>query len=41
LLTLAVRQVAQQIGGRFGVTLVTTLVGIGMGYALATRKKLA
>jgi hypothetical protein len=40
LLTLAARQLAEQIGGRFGVTLVTTLVGIGMGYVMATRKKL-
>jgi hypothetical protein len=39
LLTLAVRHVAQQIGGKFGVTLVTTLVGMGMGYVMATRKK--
>ena len=39
LLTLAVRQFAQQVGGRFGVILVTTLVGIGMGYVMATRKK--
>ena len=40
LLTLAVRQLAEQIGGRFGVTLVTTLVGIGMGYFMAIRKPL-
>ena len=40
LLALAVRQLAQQIGGKFGVTLVTTLVGIGMGYVMAIRKKL-
>ena len=39
LLTLAVRHVAQQIGGKIGVTLVTTLVGMGMGYVMATRKK--
>ena len=40
LLTLAVRQLAEQIGGRLGVTLVTTLVGIGMGYFMAVRKPL-
>jgi hypothetical protein len=38
LLTLAVRQLAEQIGGRLGLTLVTTLVGIGMGYFMAIRK---
>jgi hypothetical protein len=38
LLTLAVRQLAEQLGGKFGVTLVTTLVGMGMGYFLAVRK---
>jgi hypothetical protein len=40
LLTLAVRQLAQQIAGKFGVTVVTTLVGMGMGYVMAIRKKL-
>ena len=39
LLTLAVRQFAGQIGGKFAVTLVTTLVGMGMGYFMAIRKK--
>ena len=39
LLTLAVRQVAEQAGGKVAVTLVTTLVGMGMGYFLAIRKK--
>lgn len=39
LLALAFRQLAEQIGGRFGVTLLTMLVGIGMGYFLAVRKK--
>ena len=38
LLTLAVRQLAEQIGGRLGLTLVTTLVGMGMGYFMAIRK---
>lgn len=40
LLTLAVRHLAQQLGGKLGVTLVTTLVGMGMGYVMAVRKKL-
>jgi len=39
LLTLAIRQLADQIGGRFAVVLVTTLSGIGLGYFMATRKK--
>lgn len=38
LLTLAVRQLAEQLGGKLAVTLVTTLVGIGMGYFMATRQ---
>ena len=41
LLTLAVRQLAEQIGGRLGLTLVTTLVGMGMGYFMAIRKPLS
>ncbi|MDP2964815.1 MAG: hypothetical protein Q8N39_02115 [Pelolinea sp.] len=40
LLTLAARQLAEQIGGRFAVVLVTTLTGICLGYFMATRKKL-
>jgi hypothetical protein len=39
LLALAFRQLAEQVGGRFGVTLLTTLVGVGMGYFLAISKK--
>lgn len=39
LLTLAVRQLADQIGGRIAVMLITTLTGICMGYFMATRKK--
>ena len=41
LLTLAVRQVAEQAGGKLAVTLVTTLVGMGMGYFLAIRSRQA
>jgi membrane associated rhomboid family serine protease len=40
LLTLAVRQLAEQLGGKFGVALVTTIVGMSMGYFMAIRKKL-
>ena len=40
LLTLAFRQLAQEVAGKLGVSLVTTLVGIGMGYVMAIRKKL-
>jgi len=40
LLTLAIRHLAEQLGGRLGLTLVTTLVGIGMGYFMAIRRPL-
>jgi len=39
LLALAARQLADQIGGRFAVMLITTLTGICLGYFMATRKK--
>ncbi len=39
LLTLAIRKVAEQIGGRIGLTVVTTLIGIGLGYFLAASRK--
>lgn len=41
LLTLAVRQLAEQVGGKLAVTVVTTLVGMGMGYVMATRQQSA
>ena len=40
LLTLATRHLAEQIGGRYGVMLFTTLTGTFLGYFMATRKKL-
>jgi hypothetical protein len=40
LLTLSARHLAEQIGGKFGVVLFTTLTGTCMGYFMATRKKL-
>jgi hypothetical protein len=40
LLTLAGRHLAEQIGGRVGVTVFTTLTGTFLGYFMATRKKL-
>jgi len=40
LLTLAARHLAEQIGGRYGVMLFTTLTGICLGYFMATRKKI-
>jgi hypothetical protein len=40
LLTLAGRHLAEQIGGRYGVMLFTTLIGTFLGYFMATRKKL-
>lgn len=39
LLTLAVRKFAEQIGGRIGVTVVTTLIGVGLAYFLATSRR--
>ena len=39
LLSLAVRQLADQIGGRIAVVLVTTLSGCGLGYFMATKSK--
>ncbi len=39
LLTLALRNLAEQIGGRIAVTVVTTLVGIALAYGLALRTK--
>ena len=41
LLTLAVRKLAEQLGGRIAVTLVTTLIGIGLAYSLAARSRLS
>jgi hypothetical protein len=40
LLTLAARHLVEQMGGRYGVMLFTTLTGTLMGYFMATRKKL-
>ncbi len=39
LLSLAVRHLAEQIGGRFAVAVFTTLTGTFLGYFMATRKK--
>ena len=39
LLTLAVRKFAEQIGGRIGVTVVTTLIGVGLAYFLAASRR--
>lgn len=38
LLVLAARKWAEQLGGRAAVTVLTTLTGIGLAYALATNK---
>jgi hypothetical protein len=38
LLVLAVRKLAEQMGGRAAVTVLTTVTGIGLAYLLATRK---
>jgi ABC-type transport system involved in cytochrome c biogenesis permease subunit len=40
LLSLAARHLAEQMGGRYGVVLFTTLIGICLGYFMATRKKI-
>ncbi len=40
LLGLAARHLAERIGGKLAVTLFTTLIGIFLGYFMATRKKL-
>ena len=37
LLALAVRTLAEQIGGRVGLTIATTLIGMGLAFGLATR----
>ena len=37
LLTLAVRNLAEQIGGRVGLTIATALIGMGLAYGLAAR----
>lgn len=39
LLTLAVRKLAEQVAGRVGLTVATTLIGIALGYVLATRRQ--
>jgi hypothetical protein len=38
LLVLAFRKLAEQLGGRAAVTVLTTLTGIGLAYLLASRK---
>jgi hypothetical protein len=40
LLSLAARNLADQIGGRYGVVVFTTLTGICLGYFMATLKKI-
>ena len=40
LIGLVARKTVEQVGGRFAVTLFTTFAGIGLGYFMATRKKL-
>ena len=39
LLTLAVRKLAEQIGGRLTVTVATTLIGMALAYALARTRR--
>ena len=39
LLTLAVRKLAEQIGGRLTVTVATTLIGIALAYVLARTRR--
>lgn len=40
LLMLAARSLVEQLGGKYGVMLFTTLTGMFLGYFMATRKKL-
>lgn len=39
LLTLAVRKLAEQVGGRLTVTVATTLIGIALAYVLARTRR--